>query len=135
MTDSIQDFTDADLLQVYEINCTQLSIARRKPELYGSKMKEFLRDEREIEREINGRMSLDHMLELEMIRQGQPLAINPGNRYRHKILRMLEIQVVDDQELPGQLWSVRVFISKVYACRLIVKAGTIIYHFDKCESL
>lgn len=138
MTESIKDFTDEDLLQVFQINATQLSIARRKPNVYGEKLPEFIHDQREIEKEIDSRMTVDYMWEIEQIRQGQTAPatdIHPGNRYRHKVLRMLRLQVVDEYDFNGPLWSVRVFIGKAYACRFIVKTCTILEHFNKDEEI
>lgn len=132
MTDSIKDFADDCLLEIYEINARQLSIAKRKPELYGSKLQQFIHDQREIEKEIDGRMSIDFMHELDQLRHGYPAAgtIHPGNLYRHKVLPLLRLQVVDEHDYRGPLYSVRCFIGRAYACRFIVKASTLLEHFN-----
>lgn len=133
MIDSIKDLTDEYLLEIQQINAHQLSIARRKPEIYGSQLKQFIHDEREIDREIDARMSIDFMTELEDLRQGQPAAqdIHPGDHYRHKVLTLLRLQVVDEYDYRGPLWSVRVLLGRAYACRFIVKSSTILEHFTK----
>lgn len=136
MTESIKDFTDEDLLQIYQINATQISIAKRKPQIYGEKLPAFMHDRMEIDKEIDNRMTVDFMEEIDRIREGQPAeSIEPGNRYRHKVLRMLRLQVVNEYDFTGPLWSVRVFIGKAYACRFIVKSTTILEHFTKDEDI
>jgi hypothetical protein len=133
MTDSIKDFDDSDLLQVYEINAKQISIAKRKPDIYGTKIREFIQDQREIEKEIDGRMSIDFMCDLDLMRSGQPASqvIHPGDVYRHRMLPLLRLQVVDEHDFRGPFFSVRCFISRTYACRFIVKGSTIMEHFTK----
>jgi hypothetical protein len=133
MIDSIKDLSDEYLLEIQQINAHQLSIARRKPEIYGSQLKQFIHDEREIDKEIDARMSIDFMNELDSLRHGQPaaIAIHPGDLYRHKALPLLRLQVIDEYDYRGPLWSVRVFIGRAYACRFIVKSSTIIEHFTK----
>lgn len=128
----IQFFTDEDLLNIYQINAHQLSIARRKPHLYAEKIPQFMQDQKEIEQEIEGRVSIDFMHELDQVRHGYTAAgtIHPGNLYRHKVLPLLRLQVVDEHDYRGPLYSVRCFIGRSYACRFIVKASTLIEHFD-----
>lgn len=133
----IQFFTDEDLLNIYQINAHQLSIARRKPHLYAEKIPQFMQDQREIEIEIEGRVSIDFMNDLQTIRNGQPImrSIYPGDLYRHKTLPLLRLQVVDEYDYRGPMWSVRVFIGRSYACRFIVKSSTILEHFTKTTEI
>lgn len=122
----IQFFTDEDLLALYQINAAQLSIARRKTNLYGDKIPQFLRDQMDIEREIDGRVSIDFMNELQELKQG---SIRPGNWYHHLCIPFLRLQVVDDHEHHGPLYSVRCFLGRTYACRFIVKSSTLSAQF------
>lgn len=134
MTDSIKDFEDADLLESFQINAMALSIARKKPEIYHTKFHDLMKDQMEIEKEITGRMPIDYMWEIEQIKTGVreiKTGIRPGNQYKHVGIGCLRIQVIDEHDYNGPLWSVRVFIYKVYACRFIVKTSTILEHFQR----
>lgn len=133
MTDSIKDFTDEDLLEIYTINAHQLSIARRKPELYGSRMKEFIHDQTEIEKEIDGRQTIDYRWEIEAIKHGSNPLIRPGRWFKHKVIGSIRIQIVDEYDFTGPMWTARAFLVKAYLCRFIVKTSTILEHFQPIE--
>lgn len=128
MTEGIEHFTDEDLLSIYEINCSQLSVARQKPNIHGWRMGQFLVDQKEIDKEIDKRMPKEFTYELEQIKRGlskTPTEIRPGAMFRHCWAPMIKMVVADDANYQGPLWSVKLFMGKMYVCRVIIKAATL----------
>jgi hypothetical protein len=136
MTNSINLLTDEDLLCLFQMNADEILVCRRRPSISnGLKAVQLRIDRKEIMDEIEYRLSPRYITELEDIKrvlaEKAMGGIKPGDRYRHKVIKALTIQVVDEAEFSGPVWSVRAMVTKIYACRLLVKTSTILEHFVK----
>lgn len=133
----ITDLDDHTLLAM-RTNCLQhLANMRKRPAIYHALNRlEVQQDLQQLEREIESRLPVAFKWEVEKIQLGltQPSHhIAPGNSYRHKVLPVLRLQIVNEYDYNGPLWSARLFIGKAYACRIIIKTSTLLEHFTRIE--
>lgn len=134
----ISELDDMTLLDM-RTNCMyhQQNI-RNKPAQYNAlDLKEVAKDLNEIEREIESRLPVSFKWDIEKIQLGltEPQhRVGEGHWYRHKDISLLRLQIVNEYDYNGPLWSARVFIGRVYACRFIIKTSTLLEHFTRCDS-
>jgi len=133
----ITDIDNATLLAM-RTNCLHhLANMRKRPGIYHAVNRlEVQQDLHQLEREIESRLPVAFKWEVEKIQLGltQPShRIAEGNWYRHNVLRLLRLQIVNEYDYNGPLWSARLFIGKAYACRIIIKTSTLLEHFTRIE--
>ena len=134
---TIYTFTDRELLNALTSNHRNLNkerlLKRGGFPFAPERFEQLQLDNDYIMREIMNRIPSTHMWEVEKIAAGEtiPSKVKPGNQYKHNIVGAVRLQVVDEYEFNGPLWTCRFHLGGKYICRIIVKQHTLLEHFTR----
>jgi|GEM_PF-6835824 len=128
---TINQISDEVLLGLIHTNNVFLHVAKNKK--IGLNAEEIQQDQDRLMREVNNRLPISFKWDFEQIQRSlSPRSgVHPGNYYRHKIIPLLKLQIVEEHDYNGPLWSCRCFAGKLYACRMIIRNSTLLEHFRK----
>jgi hypothetical protein len=129
----INEVSDEALLDIYANSCRHMARARRNLS-YEISLEDMQIDNDHIMREIMNRIPSTHKWCVDEIRKGltEPARdIKAGMQYRHNVIRGLRLQICDEVDYKGPLFSCRAFIGSIYVCRFIIKQHTILQHFER----